>query len=89
MILHCRLHDHPEGADAFAQDPDGSRSICGIQSCTDFVEVGFDFSLKHFEWFVTDWGQLTGDAGDVILLHPFMVSLKSEVRHSVRPDLEP
>ncbi|KAL4250739.1 Phytanoyl-CoA dioxygenase [Abortiporus biennis] len=47
------LHDHPEGASSFEQDPDGSRSICGIQSCSEFVE-------------------LTGQAGDVILLHPFM-----------------
>ncbi|KAI0081287.1 hypothetical protein K474DRAFT_1636018 [Panus rudis PR-1116 ss-1] len=47
------LHEHPEGADAFAQDPDGSRSICSVQTCKDFVE-------------------LTGKAGDVILLHPFM-----------------
>ncbi|CAL1707473.1 unnamed protein product [Somion occarium] len=47
------LYEHPEGADVFAQDPDGSRSICSIQSCTNFVE-------------------LTGEAGDVVLLHPFM-----------------
>ncbi|KAI0633815.1 hypothetical protein C8Q77DRAFT_814098 [Trametes polyzona] len=47
------LHDHPEGASEMPQDPDGSRSICSIQTCKEFVE-------------------LTGDAGDVILLHPFM-----------------
>ncbi|KAI0768809.1 hypothetical protein BD413DRAFT_561666 [Trametes elegans] len=49
------LYDHPEGVGGgdMAQDPDGSRSICSIQSCKDFVE-------------------LTGNAGDVILLHPFM-----------------
>ncbi|GBE81529.1 hypothetical protein SCP_0312580 [Sparassis crispa] len=47
------LHEHAEGAESLAQDPDGSRSVCSIQQCKDFVE-------------------LTGDAGDVILLHPFM-----------------
>lgn len=47
------LHDHPGGLSSFEQDPDGSRSICNIQTCKDFVE-------------------LTGKAGDVILLHPFM-----------------
>ena len=34
-----RLHDHPEGASEMPQDPDGSRSICSIQSCKEFVEV--------------------------------------------------
>ncbi|KAI0824031.1 hypothetical protein BC628DRAFT_471755 [Trametes gibbosa] len=47
------LYEHPEGASEMPQDPDGSRSICSIQSCKEFVE-------------------LTGEAGDVILLHPFM-----------------
>jgi len=47
------LYEHPEGSDSFPQDPDGSRSVCSIQSCNEFVE-------------------LTGEAGDVILLHPFM-----------------
>ncbi|THH08899.1 hypothetical protein EW146_g8844 [Bondarzewia mesenterica] len=47
------LYDHPEGTSEFSQDPDGSRSICSIQTCNDFVE-------------------LTGKAGDVILMHPFM-----------------
>ncbi|KAI8994061.1 hypothetical protein BD414DRAFT_271828 [Trametes punicea] len=47
------LYEHPEGATDMPQDPDGSRSICSIQTCKDFVE-------------------LTGEAGDVILLHPFM-----------------
>ncbi|KAI0644403.1 hypothetical protein C8Q79DRAFT_912726 [Trametes meyenii] len=47
------LYEHPEGASEMPQDPDGSRSICSIQKCTEFVE-------------------LTGEAGDVVLLHPFM-----------------
>ncbi|EMD37741.1 hypothetical protein CERSUDRAFT_65344 [Gelatoporia subvermispora B] len=47
------LYKHPEGADSFSQDPDGSRSVCSVQSCKEFVE-------------------LTGETGDVILLHPFM-----------------
>lgn len=47
------LYEHPEGVDTLPQDPDGSRSICSIQSCSDFVE-------------------LTGEAGDVILIHPLM-----------------
>ncbi|RPD78557.1 hypothetical protein L226DRAFT_457171 [Lentinus tigrinus ALCF2SS1-7] len=47
------LYEHPEGVCEIPRDPDGSRSICSIQSCKDFVE-------------------LTGEAGDVILLHPFM-----------------
>ncbi|RDX45632.1 hypothetical protein OH76DRAFT_1457535 [Lentinus brumalis] len=47
------LYEHPEGANDMPQDPDGSRSICSIQKCKEFVE-------------------LTGEAGDVILLHPFM-----------------
>ncbi|KAI0067549.1 hypothetical protein BV25DRAFT_1846593 [Artomyces pyxidatus] len=47
------LYDHPEGTDRFPQDPDGSRSVCAIQSCKDFIEM-------------------TGKAGDVILMHPFM-----------------
>ncbi|KAH9940399.1 uncharacterized protein BXZ73DRAFT_98835 [Epithele typhae] len=48
-----QLYDHPEGASEMPQDPDGSRSICSVQTCKEFVE-------------------LTGEAGDVILLHPFM-----------------
>ncbi|KAI0692356.1 hypothetical protein C8T65DRAFT_669751 [Cerioporus squamosus] len=48
------LYEHPDGASDMPQDPDGSRSICSIQKCKNFVE-------------------LTGTAGDVILLHPFMV----------------
>ncbi|OJT02500.1 hypothetical protein TRAPUB_6972 [Trametes pubescens] len=47
------LYEHPEGANEMPQDPDGSRSICSIQTCSQFIE-------------------LTGEAGDVILLHPFM-----------------
>lgn len=47
------LYDHPEGVDEFSQDTDGSRSVCSIQTCNQFVE-------------------LTGKAGDVILMHPFM-----------------
>ncbi|TFY74227.1 hypothetical protein EWM64_g9785, partial [Hericium alpestre] len=47
------LYEHREGVNEMPQDPDGSRSICSIQTCQDFVE-------------------LTGKAGDVILMHPFM-----------------
>ncbi|KAI1791345.1 hypothetical protein LXA43DRAFT_437878 [Ganoderma leucocontextum] len=47
------LYEHPEGENDMPQAPDGSRSICSIQTCKEFVE-------------------LTGDAGDVLLLHPFM-----------------
>lgn len=47
------LYEHPEGAESLPQDPDGSRSICSIQKCKEFVE-------------------LTGDAGDVVIFHPFM-----------------
>ena len=34
------LYEHPEGTDEMPQDPDGSRSICAIQTCKEFVEVG-------------------------------------------------
>lgn len=34
-----RLYEHPEGANQMPQDPDGSRSICSIQSCNQFIEV--------------------------------------------------
>lgn len=47
------LYEHPEGSNGWPQEPDGSRTVCSIQTCKDFVE-------------------LTGNAGDVILLHPFM-----------------
>ncbi|KAA1476787.1 hypothetical protein DENSPDRAFT_827841 [Dentipellis sp. KUC8613] len=47
------LYEHPEGTTGFPQDPDGSRSVCSIRKCNEFVE-------------------LTGKAGDVILMHPFM-----------------
>ena len=33
------LYEHPEGTNEMPQDPDGSRSICGIQTCKEFVEV--------------------------------------------------
>lgn len=34
-----RLYEHPEGANQIPQDPDGSRTICSIQLCSQFVEV--------------------------------------------------
>lgn len=47
------LYDHPEGSDGWDVDETGSRTVCNIQQCSDFVE-------------------LTGNAGDMILFHPFM-----------------
>ncbi|KAM5543274.1 hypothetical protein V8D89_003148 [Ganoderma adspersum] len=59
------LYEHPEGTNEMPQDPDGSRSICAIQTCKEFVEA-------HSTHPPDISSQLTGDAGDVILLHPFM-----------------
>ena len=80
------------------QDPDGSRSICGIQTCKEFVEVGrglHPYRCGHLcqarsthplppGHFLSS--QLTGDAGDVILLHPFMVcAAQTRRRLHLRP----
>lgn len=74
LIYPCweRLLEHPEGASSFSQDPDGSRSVCSIQTCHEFVEVRFP-QHRDRGHILNGVPQLTGDAGDVILLHPFMV----------------
>ncbi|TFY74101.1 hypothetical protein EWM64_g9911 [Hericium alpestre] len=33
------LYEHREGVNEMPQDPDGSRSICSIQTCQDFIEL--------------------------------------------------
>ena len=34
-----RLYEHPEGADHWPQDKRGTRTVCDIQKCGNFVEV--------------------------------------------------
>ncbi|KAI0041388.1 hypothetical protein FA95DRAFT_1565428 [Auriscalpium vulgare] len=60
------LYKHPEGIDStnMPTDADGSRGICDIQHCSDFVE-------------------LTGKAGDVIILHHFMPHSASLVEQKI------
>ncbi len=54
LLAELRLYNHPEGSDGWDIDETGSRVVCNIQQCNNFVE-------------------LTGNAGDIILCHPFMV----------------
>lgn len=70
-----RLYDHPEGSDGWPQDETGSRTVCDIQECSDFVEVHilhYPVLLAHLTISCIS-RQLTGKRGDVIIFHPFMV----------------
>ena len=45
--MYWSLYDHPEGVDEFSQDTDGSRSVCSIQTCNQFVEVSPSVDIWH------------------------------------------
>lgn len=76
------MYDRPQGVDIM-EDPDGCKAVDVINQCNKFVEVkaclisDSDFALTHAR------KQLTGEAGDVFLCHPLMVSWKSNSKESL------